>query len=278
MSILTIPGTAGENVDLHYVDLGQGRPVVLIHGWPLSHKSWEYQLAELPKHGLRVIAYDRRGFGESSKPWSGYDYDTLADDLHALLEHLDVKDAVLVGFSMGGGEVARYIGRHGQSRVGAVVLMSAVTPYLLKTADNASGVDKSVFDGMVEGLQGDRPGFLEGFGKKFFGVGLLSHPVSAATLQWAQGLALPASPKATVDCVRAFSETDFRADLAKITVPTLIIHGTDDQTVPPAASGDQAAKALPSAEYKRYDGAPHGVFITHKDQLNADLIAFSQTR
>jgi len=278
MSILTIPGTAGEKVDLHYVDLGQGRPVVLIHGWPLSHKSWEYQLAELPKHGLRVIAYDRRGFGESSKPWNGYDYDTLADDLHALLEHLDVKDAVLVGFSMGGGEVARYIGRHGQSRVGAVVLMSAVTPYLLKTADNASGVDKSVFDGMVEGLQGDRPGFLEGFGKKFFGVGLLSHPVSAATLQWAQGLALPASPKATVDCVRAFSETDFRADLAKITVPTLIIHGTDDETVPPAASGDQAAKALPSAEYKRYDGAPHGLFVTHKDQLNADLIAFSQTR
>lgn len=278
MSILTIPGTAGENVDLHYVDLGQGRPVVLIHGWPLSHKSWEYQLAELPKHGLRVIAYDRRGFGESSKPWNGYDYDTLADDLHALLEHLDVKDAVLVGFSMGGGEVARYIGRHGQSRVGAVVLMSAVTPYLLKTADNASGVDKSVFDGMVEGLQGDRPGFLEGFGKKFFGVGLLSHPVSAATLQWAQGLALPASPKATVDCVRAFSETDFRADLAKITVPTLIIHGTEDETVPPAASGDQAAKALPSAEYKRYDGAPHGLFVTHKDQLNADLIAFSQTR
>lgn len=278
MSILTIPGTAGENVDLHYVDLGQGRPVVLIHGWPLSHKSWEYQLAELPKHGLRVIAYDRRGFGESSKPWNGYDYDTLADDLHALLEHLDVKDAVLVGFSMGGGEVARYIGRHGQSRVGAVVLMSAVTPYLLKTADNASGVDKSVFDGMVEGLQGDRPGFLEGFGKKFFGVGLLSHPVSAATLQWAQGLALPASPKGTVDCVRAFSETDFRADLAKITVPTLIIHGTDDETVPPAASGDQAAKALPSAEYKRYDGAPHGLFVTHKDQLNADLIAFSQTR
>lgn len=278
MSILTITGNSGENVDLHYVDLGQGRPVVLIHGWPLSHKSWEYQLAELPKHGLRVIAYDRRGFGESSKPWNGYDYDTLADDLHALLEHLDVKDAVLVGFSMGGGEVARYIGRHGQSRIGAVVLMSAVTPYLLKTADNATGVDKSVFDEMVDGLQGDRPGFLEGFGKKFFGVGLLSHPVSSATLDWAQSLALPASPKATVDCVRAFSETDFRADLAKITVPTLIIHGTDDGTVPPAASGDEAAKALPSAEYKRYDGAPHGLFVTHKDQLNADLIAFSQSR
>ena len=278
MSTFSIPGNAGENVDLHYVDLGQGRPVVLVHGWPLSHKSWEYQLAELPKHGLRVIAYDRRGFGESSKPWNGYDYDTLADDLHALLEHLDVKDAVLVGFSMGGGEVARYIGRHGQSRIGAVVLMSAVTPYLLKTADNDSGVDKSVFDEMVEGLVADRPGFLEGFGKKFFGVGLLSHPVSSATLQWAQSLALPASPKATVDCVRAFSETDFRADLARITVPTLIIHGTDDVTVPPAASGDQAAKALPSAEYKRYDGAPHGLFVTHKDQVNADLIAFAKSR
>ena len=277
MSTLSIPSSTGENVDLHYVDLGQGRPVVLIHGWPLSHKSWEYQLAELPKHGLRVIAYDRRGFGESSKPWNGYDYDSLADDLHALLEHLDVKDAVLVGFSMGGGEVARYIGRHGQSRIGAVALVSAVTPYLLKTADNGNGVDKSVFDEMVEGLVEDRPGFLEGFGKKFFGVGLLSHPVSSATLQWAQGMALPASPKATVDCVRAFSETDFRADLAKITVPTLIIHGTGDETVPPAASGDAAAKALPSAEYKRYDGAPHGLFVTHKDQLNADLIAFSQS-
>jgi pimeloyl-ACP methyl ester carboxylesterase len=278
MSTLSVKSSSGEAVDLHYIDWGQGRPVVLIHGWPVSHKMWEHQLAELPRHGLRVIAYDRRGFGESSKPWGGYDYDTFADDLAALLDHLDVRDAVLVGFSMGGGEVARYLARHGSGRVGAAVFVSSVAPFLLKTATNPTGVDKSVFDKMVEGLKEDRPAFLQDFGKQFFGVGLLSKPVSDATLDWAQGLALPASPKATIDCVRAFSETDFRDDVRGIGVPTLIIHGTEDKTVPAEASSEETARLLPNAECRRYEGAPHGLFITERHRLTEDLIRFASIR
>ncbi|MEH3087238.1 MAG: alpha/beta hydrolase [Xylophilus ampelinus] len=278
MSALSIASPSGETVDLHYVDWGQGRPVVLIHGWPVSHKMWEHQLAELPRHGLRVVAYDRRGFGASSQPWNGYDYDTFSDDLAALLDHLDLRDAVLVGFSMGGGEVARYLARHGSGRIGGAVFVAAVTPYLLQTSTNPSGVEKPVFDKMVEGLKEDRPAFLEDFGKQFFGVGLLSKPVSQATLDWAHGLALPASPKATIDCVRAFSETDFREDVRAIDVPTLIIHGTEDKTVPAEASAAELARLLPAAEYRRYEGAPHGLFITDHHRLTEDLIRFASIR
>ncbi|WP_317172202.1 alpha/beta hydrolase [Hymenobacter sp. BRD67] len=222
----------GKPVELHYCDYGQGDPIVLIHGWPLSAASWEYQLAELPLHGKRVIAYDRRGFGHSSKPWEGYTYDTLADDLKAVLDELNLQNVTLVGFSMGGGEVARYMSRHHGARVKNVIFVSAVTPYLLKTEDNPEGVDKSVFDGMMEGLGKDRPDFLNTFGKKFYGVGLVSRPVSQATLDWSQSLALPASPRATTACVKAWSETDFRKDLATIKVPALFIHGSADETVP----------------------------------------------
>jgi pimeloyl-ACP methyl ester carboxylesterase len=267
--------SAPAPLELFYEDWGQGRPVVLIHGWPVSHKMWEYQLAELPKHGLRTIAYDRRGFGQSSKPWTGYDYDTFADDLKSLLDALDLTDVVLVGFSMGGGEVARYMSRHGGNRVSRVVLIGAVTPFLLKTGDNEDGLDAGVFDEMVAGVEDDRPAFLQSFGKSFFGVGLLSKPVSSATLDWTQSLALPASPKATVDCIRAFSATDFRKDLAGLRVPTLVIHGKDDQTVPLKASGERTAALVPHAEYKVYDDAPHGLYVTHKDRLNEDLIKFA---
>lgn len=263
-----------QPVGLHYTDLGTGSPVVLIHGWPLDHQMFEYQLRELPKHGLRVVAYDRRGFGKSSKPWGGYEYDTFADDLKAVLDQLDLQDVTLVGFSMGGGEIARYFGRHGGARVSKVVFIGAVTPFLLKTDDNPDGVPQEVFDAMVKGLEKDRADFLGPFGKQFFGVGLLGKPVSQGILDWCQMLALQASPKATVDCVRAFSETDFRQDLAAVHVPTLIIHGDSDKTVPLAASAEKTAKLVPHADFRVYSGAPHGLTHTDWAQLNDDLVQF----
>ena len=264
----------GHPVELNYVDYGQGKPVVLIHGWPLDLQSWEYQLAELPLHGLRVVAYDRRGFGKSGKPWDGYDYDTLADDLKAVLDGLDLHDVTLVGFSMGGGEVARYMSRHGGARVGKVVFISSVTPYLLKTDDNPDGVAKSTFDQMIEGIGKDRPGFLATFGKQFYGVGALSHPVSQPTLDWSQHIALQGTPRATTECVKAFSATDFRQDLPGIAVPALFIHGEADKTVPLEHSAELAVKLVPGAQLITYDGEPHGLNVTAADRLNKDLLEF----
>ncbi|MGI4874662.1 MAG: alpha/beta fold hydrolase [Janthinobacterium lividum] len=264
----------GKPIELHYCDYGQGDPIVLIHGWPLSAASWEYQLAELPLHGKRVIAYDRRGFGHSDKPWDGYDYDTLADDLKAVLDTLNLQNVTLVGFSMGGGEVARYMSRHNGARVKSVVFVSAVTPYLLQTSDNPDGVPKKMFDEMIEKLGQDRPGFLETFGKGFYGVGLVSKPVSQAALDWSQSLALQASPRATTACVKAWSETDFRQDLATIKVPALFIHGSSDKTVPPEVSAEKAVKLVPGAKLVVYDGEPHGLNVTAKDRLNRDLLLF----
>ena len=270
---------SGNDIKLFYQDLGTstgaaGSTVVLIHGWPLSHEMWDYQLAELPAHGLRVVAYDRRGFGKSSQTWDGYDYDTLADDLKAVLDELNLQNVTLVGFSMGGGEVARYMSRHGGARVAKVAFVSAVTPYLLKTDDNPDGVDKDVFDEMAENIQKDRAAFLQTFGKQFYGVSLLSNPVSQAHLDGDFARAYVASHKATLECAKSFSETDFRDDLAQIQVPTLIIHGDSDKTVPIEASGERTANALPNAQYIVYDGAPHGLFITEKDRLTADLLTF----
>ncbi len=272
--INTRPDVSGHSVKLFYEDLGKGKPVVFIHGWPLNHEMWEYQLAELPKHNLRCIAYDRRGFGKSDRPWGNYDYDTLADDLKAVLDQLDLRQVTLVGFSMGGGEIARYIGKYGTERLEKVVLISAVTPFMLKTDDNTEGVPKENFDQMVDKLSNDRPAFLADFGKKFYGVTMLSHPVSQQLLDWNQMLCLMSSSKATTDCVRSFSETDFRKDVPQITVPTLIIHGEADNTVPIAVSGNKTAALLPHALYKVYEDAPHGLFITEKDRLNADLMDF----
>ncbi len=268
--------SSGRQVKLFYQDWGHGKPVVLIHGWPVTSAMWEYQSAELPKHGLRVVAYDRRGFGQSSKPWNGYDYDSFADDLKHLLDELDLQDVMLVGFSMGGGEICRYMSRHKGARVARVALVGAVPPFLLKTADNPEGVDHSVFDGIIDGIDKDRPDFLGNFGKLFFGVGVVGTTVSDATLQWTTNLAMQASHRATVECVRAWSATDFRKDLASITVPTLIIHGDNDSTVPAAISADRMAKALPKAEYKRYKDAPHGLYVTHKDELTRDLAVFAK--
>ncbi|HEV2608698.1 MAG TPA: alpha/beta hydrolase [Noviherbaspirillum sp.] len=235
---------------------------------------WQYQLAELPKHGIRAIAYDRRGFGHSSKPWDGYDYDTMADDLKGLLEGLNLQDVTLVGFSMGGGEVARYMARHGGARIAKVAFVSAVTPFLKKTDDNPDGVDPAVFSQILESINKDWPDFLTTFGKQFFNVGMLKHPVSQATLDWMQHLTLQASLKATLDCARAFAETDFRNDLKAVNVPALVIHGDADQTVPIKASSARTVEMLRAPRYLVYEGAPHGLFVTDKDRLNRDLVQF----
>ncbi|GAB3306909.1 alpha/beta fold hydrolase [Hymenobacter tenuis] len=265
----------GNDVKLHYIDQGQGNPIVLIHGWPATYEMWEYQLAELPKHGNRVIAYTRRGFGNSSKTWEGNDYDTFADDLKSVLDTLDLQNVTLVGFSMGGGEVARYMSRYGGARVSRVAFVSAVTPFLLKTDDNPDGAAKANFDKMVAGIQEDRFDFLQTFGKQFFGVGTIKHPVSQATLDWMQSICQLASPRATEQCVYAFAATDFREDLAALKVPTLVIHGSSDETVPAKVSGERMTQYVPHAQFIEYSGAPHGLFVTEKERLNRDLLAFA---
>ena len=265
---------AADGTSLFYKDWGTGKPVVFIHGWPLNADMWDYQMVPAVQNGLRAVAYDRRGFGRSDQPGGVFDYDVLADDLHALLESLDLADVTLVGFSMGGGEVARYLSRHGSRRIGRCVLVSAVTPFLLRTADNGEGVDAKVFDGMIERLQSDRPHFLAGFGKTVFGAGLLTSPVSSELLQWSQAMALQGSALATLSCVRLFSATDFRADLRAFDRPTLVIHGLSDNTVPIEASGRRTAAAIPDARLIEYEGAPHGLFYTERERLNADLLSF----
>jgi pimeloyl-ACP methyl ester carboxylesterase len=274
--ITTKDSNTGEEIEISFKDYGQGRPVVLIHGWPLSKEMWEYQLDDLVNAGLRVIKYDRRGFGKSSKPWDGYDYDSLTEDLHAIMEQLDLQDAVLVGFSMGGGEAVRYLNRYGNGRVSKLVLISSVTPYMLKTDNNEDGVEESVFADMMTEMKKDRIAFLDDFGKKFFSVSLLKHPVSAPLLEYYRGLASVAAPRATQQCAIAFSQTDFRKDVEAVNVPTLIIHGDADKTVPIEASSERTARMIPESEYLVYKDAPHGLFYTHRQRLNEDLIRFCQ--
>lgn len=264
-----------DGTRLYTLDWGSGDPLVLVHGWPLSTRMWEYQMQVLPEHGIRCVSYDRRGFGRSSQPWTGYDYDTLADDLATVMESLDLQNVTLAGFSMGGGEVARYMSRHQGKRVARVVLIGAVTPFLLKTGDHPDGIDRSVFDGVLSGLAADRPGFLTEFSKGFFGLGTVSKAVSNAFLSAYCEDAMRASGKATLDCVRAWSATDFRKDLPQIKVPALVIHGDKDATVPIDLTARQSAKLIPGAELKVYEDAPHGLYYTHKDRLNADLAAFA---
>ena len=225
--IKTTDSSSGEEVQLSYKDYGQGRPVVLIHGWPLSKEMWEYQIDDLVSAGFRVIKYDRRGFGKSSKPWNDYDYDTLTADLNSVIEALDLKDAVLVGFSMGGGEAVRYVSKYGSDRVSKLVLISAVTPFLKKTDNNPDGVPGEVFEEMMTQMKKDRIEFLDDFGKKFFGVNLINHPVSSPLLDYYRMLASVAAPRATQQCALAFASTDFRSDVKAIKIPTLIIHGDD---------------------------------------------------
>ncbi|WP_454887434.1 alpha/beta fold hydrolase [Sphingomonas oryzagri] len=265
---------ARDGTTLHVKDTGAGQPVVLIHGWPLTGDMFEYQTLALLEAGHRVITYDRRGFGLSGHPVGPYDYDTLADDLASVLDSGDIRGATLVGFSMGGGEIARYLARHGSERVAKVALISSVLPYLLKDDTNENGVDASVFQEIKDNIRKDRFDFLQTFGKQFYGVGLVSHPVSQGLLDWTFQLAVMASPKATLDCVDAFGTTDFRGDMASFTMPTLIVHGTSDKTVPIDTGGRLAAKAIPHANFLEYEGEPHGLFATAADRLTADLLNF----
>jgi pimeloyl-ACP methyl ester carboxylesterase len=262
------------NVQLYVKDYGQGKPVILIHGWPLSNEMWEYQIDALVQNNFRVIAYDRRGFGKSSQPWDGYDYDTLADDLKAIIEHLDLNDATLVGFSMGGGEVVRYFSRHGGKGISKAALIASVTPFQLQTDSNPDGVPQSKYDGMAEQIKADRIDFLDNFGKTFFGVTFLNKPISTPLLDYYRMLCSFASPRATLECAVSFSTTDFRSEMALVNVPTLIIHGSEDKTVPIEITSEVAAKLIPDNRFIIYDGAPHGLFYTEKDRLNNDLLAF----
>ena len=266
--------TATDNTKLYVKDWGSGRPVLLTHGWPLSADSWDDQAMALADAGYRAIAYDRRGFGRSEQPWTGYDYDTFADDLANVIEQTGAKDATIVGFSMGGGEIARYMSRHAGKGVIKAALISSVVPFMLKTADNPDGTDPSVFDEMTQGMNADRAKFFAGFFKDFFGVGMMAHPVSEPLMHWCVHVALQASLKATLACAKSFATTDFRPDLAKFNLPTLIIHGTADKTVPIDASARAAAKAITGSTLIEYDGAPHGLFATHKEQLTNDLLSF----
>ncbi|ADW71278.1 alpha/beta fold hydrolase [Granulicella tundricola] len=263
-----------DGTEIFYRDLGTGKPVVLIHGWPLSGDSWDKQTNFLAEHGLRVIAYDRRGFGRSGQPWSGYDYDTLASDLNKLLEELALTEVTLVGFSMGGGEVVRYLSRYGSARVSKAVLVSAVTPYLLKTSDNPDGVDPKVFEEIEENLRKDRPAFLNEFGPKFYGRSVVHHTVSEPVLEWTQSMALTGSLRSTLQTAKSWSSTDFREEMKSITIPVLVIHGTSDNTVPIDASGRRSVKILPNAALTEYDGEPHGLFLTAADRLNEELLQF----
>lgn len=261
-------------VSIYYEDSGTGIPVVFIHGWPLNSSMWEYQVTQLPQQGLRCITYDRRGFGKSDRPFGCYGYNTLAGDLKTLVDELDLHEVTLVGFSMGGGEIAKYFSLYGGERIAKVVLISAVVPYMLQTEDNPDGVPQESFDKMLKEITDDRPGFLEAFNKDFYGVELLNKPVTDAYLANALTQALNASPIATIECAKSFSSTDFRDDVPKINVPTLIIHGDKDKTVPIKATAEQAVENIKGAVLKVYEGAPHGLWFTEKDKLNQDLIDF----
>ena len=266
--------TTQDNTKLYVKDWGTGRPVIMLHGWPLSSDSWDDQAMAIADAGYRAIAYDRRGFGRSSQPWNGYDYDTLADDLAAVIEQTGAQDAVLTGFSMGGGEVARYMSRHAGKSVAKAVLVSSVVPFMLKTDSNPDGTEQSAFDEMTAGMKEDRAQFFAGFFKDFYGVSLISHAVSEPLMEASRSVAMQASLKATLACAGAFATTDFRPDLAHFKVPTLIIHGTDDKTVSIDAAGRAAAKGIAGSTLLEYDGAPHGLFATHKDQFTKDLLDF----
>ncbi|NUR59642.1 MAG: alpha/beta hydrolase [Catenulispora sp.] len=262
-------------VKLYYEDHGAGRPVVLIHGWPLSGRSWEGQVGPLVAAGFRVITYDRRGFGASSQPWTGYDYDTFAADLNALMEQLDLREATLVGFSMGGGEVARYVGTFGTERVAQAVFAAAVPPYLHAGPDNPGGAfTDEALNALKAGVVEDRLAFLDGFITQFFTAGDRTDLVSPQRRDYHLGLAAAASPRGTVECITAFGTTDFRGDLGKFTISTLVIHGDSDAVVAFETSGARTHEAIPGCRLALIEGGPHGVNATHTAEFNAVLLDF----
>ena len=274
MPMLKVNAQGRTPVELHYQDQGEGKPVVLIHGWPLSGRAWEAQVPALVQAGYRVISYDRRGFGDSSQPWTGYDYDTLAADLDSLLTQLDLNAVTLVGFSMGGGEVARYLGKYGSKRIAKAVFAAAVPPFLYKSADNPEGgLDDATIAQFEAGVKGDRLAFLETFSANFFKAGD-KMTVSESQRVYARNIAAFASPKGTLDCIAAFGRTDFRGDLTKIKIPTLVIHGDADAIVPFEVSGARTHKAIAGSRLTLIKGAPHGLNLSHAAEFNKSLIEF----
>lgn len=274
MPYISVGEENSGSIDLYYEDHGAGRPVVLIHGWPLSGASWEKQLPVLLDAGYRVITYDRRGFGSSSKPWSGYDYDTFAADLHTLMTTLDLRDAALVGFSMGTGECARYLGTYGSDRVRKVAFLASVPPFLLKTPDNPDGVDGGVFDGIRAAIAKDRYAFASTFLADFYNVDVLGGDrVSADVVRSSWNVAAVASAKAFADCVPAWL-TDFRGDLPRVDVPALVLHGDADRTLPIASTGIPLHERLTGSRFVVVEGGPHGLIWTHADKVNAELVDF----
>lgn len=274
MARIKIGKEKSSTLELHYEDRGKGKPVVLIHGWPLSGRSWEKQVPALLQAGYRVITYDRRGFGESSQPATGYDYDTFTNDLHTLITQLDLRDFALVGFSMGGGEVARYLGTYGPGNVMAAVFMSAVVPFMLKTRDNPAGVDGKVFEGIKQALAADRLAFLNKFFADFYNVDTLGgRRISEQDVRASWEIAAAASPIATLECVGTWG-TDFRKDLAKIETPSLVIHGDADRICPFEATGKRTQAALRTSRLAIIKDGPHGVNWTHADEVNDALLNF----
>jgi non-heme chloroperoxidase len=277
MPYVTVDEKNGTRVDLYYKDWGEGRPVVFSHGWPLSSDAWEDQMFFLASRGYRAIAHDRRGHGRSSQSWTGQDMDTYADDLATLIEKLDLKDIVLVGHSTGGGEVTRYVGRHGVNRVAGIALVSAIPPLMLKTEANPGGLPIEAFDAIRAGVLKDRSQFFKDLSAPFYGANREGYKVSEGVREafWRQGI--QAGFNAAYECIKVFSETDLTEDLKKFDAPTLIIHGDDDQIVPIGASALLSSKIVKGSTLKIYKGAPHGLATTHKDQLNADLLAFIES-
>ncbi len=266
---------AKDGTKLFYKDWGKGKPVVLLHGWPLTGDTFDDVAVALADQGYRSIIPDRRGFGRSDQPWDGYDYDTFADDVAAILEDAKIAEPVaLVGFSMGGGEVARFLTKQGADRVSKAVLIASVVPYMLQTDDNPNGVPQATFDEMTAGMKKDRADFMLTFAKDFFGQGVIDRPVSQGVLDDFQRQALMAGQRPTLAAAKAFATTDFRPDLKSFTVPTLVIHGTADKTVPIDATAREVAKAVPDAKLIEYSGSAHGLFATDKERLIDDLVAF----
>ncbi|MBY6707437.1 alpha/beta hydrolase [Rhodococcus sp. BP-241] len=274
MPMLSVGVENDAPIDLHYQDRGEGAPVVLIHGWPLNERSWEPQIVALLDAGHRVVTYDRRGFGSSSQPESGYDYDTFAADLSVLLETLDLRDVTLVGFSMGGGEVVRYLAKYGNDRIAKAVLAGAVPPYLYKSEDNPDGgLDDETIAGFENGVEEDRNAFLDGFATNFFSAnGELK--VSEEDRQYAVDMSAEASTPAILGCIEAFARTDFREDMPKIDVPTLVIHGDADAIVPFEVSGKRSHEAIANSTLVLVEGGPHGFNTSHPDRFNQELLAF----